>query len=82
MNYGRARAAVGNLMPQLERIFVIRKRDIDVSCDFTASESRVTARLDATITLGRLLGLAAVYGVRGMKEYLKFSKKRKGGAVK
>lgn len=82
VNYGRARAAVGNLMPQLERIFVIRKRDIDVSCDFTASESRVTARLDATITLGRLLGLAAVYGVRGMKEYLKFSKKRKGGAVK
>ena len=28
VNYGRIWAAVGNLMPQLERLFVIRKRDI------------------------------------------------------
>ena len=30
VNYGRAWAAVGNLMPQLERLFVIKKRDIQV----------------------------------------------------
>ena len=28
VNYGKAWAAVGNLMPQLDRIFVIRKRNI------------------------------------------------------
>ena len=30
VNYGRIWAAVGNLMPQLERLFVIKKRDIKV----------------------------------------------------
>ena len=81
VNYGRAWAAVGNLMPQLERLFVIKKRDIQVECDFTAEETRVIAHMDITITLGRLIALAVVYGLRGLKEFLSISKKRKGGAV-
>ncbi len=81
LNYGRAWAALGNLMPQLEKCFVIQKREIEVECDFTASETLVLARLDVTITLGRLLSLVAVYGVRAVKEFLKFKKKRKGGAA-
>ncbi|MGN0977497.1 MAG: DUF2953 domain-containing protein [Faecousia sp.] len=81
VNYGRAWTAVGNLLPQLERLFVIKKRDIQVECDFTASETLVIARLDVTITLGRLLSLAVRYGVRALKEFLTIKKKRKGGAV-
>ena len=81
VNYGRAWAAVGNLMPRLERLFVIKKRDVEVECDFTASETLVIARLDLTVTLGRLLGLAIVYGIRALKEFLKLQKKRKGGAT-
>lgn len=69
ISYGRAWAALGNLMPQLEQLFVIRKRDVEVECDFTASESKCIARLDVTITLGRTLVLAAVYGIRVLKEY-------------
>ena len=80
VNYGRAWAALGNLMPQLERLFKIKKRDVEVECDFTASEPTVIARVDLTITLGRLLSLAAVYGIRALKEFLKLKKKRKGGA--
>lgn len=80
VNYGRIWAAVGNLMPQLERLFVIKKRDIQVECDFTASETCVVAHLDITITLGRLLALALVYGVRVLIEFL--SMKRKGGGEK
>ena len=80
VNYGRIWAAVGNLMPQLERLFVIKKRDIQVECDFTASETCVVAHLDITITLGRLLVLALVYGVRVLIEFL--SMKRKGGGEK
>ena len=80
VNYGRIWAAVGNLMPQLERLFVIKKRDIQVECDFTASETCVVAHLDITITLGRLLVLALVYGVRVLIEFL--SMKRKGGGIK
>ena len=82
VNYGKTWAAVGNLLPALERWFVIKKRNVEVECDFTASETLVTARLDISITLGRLLSLVAVYGVRAVKEFFVFQKKRKGGAVK
>ena len=82
VNYGRTWTAVGNLMPQLDRLFVIKKRDVEVECDFTASETTVIARVDITITLGRLLALVTVYGIRAVKEYLQIRKKRKGGAVK
>ena len=82
VNYGKAWAALGNLLPRLERVFVIQKRDLEVECDFTANETLVIARLDLSITLGRLLALGIVYGFRAMIEFLKIKKKRKGGAVK
>ena len=82
VNYGKTWTAVGNLLPALERWFVIKKRDVEVECDFTASETKVIARLEITITLGRLLSLLAVYAVRGIKEFIVFRNKRKGGACK
>ena len=82
LNYGRAWAAVGNLVPMLERSFVIKKKDIEVECDFTTIETLIVARLDITITLGRMIALAVVNGIRGLREFLKIMKKRKGGAVK
>ena len=82
VNYGRAWAAVGNLMPRLERVFVIRKRNIEVECDFTSAKTLVTARLDLTITLGRIIGTAVFYGVKALIEFLKIKNKRKGGASK
>lgn len=81
-NYGRAWAAVGNLFPRLERWFVIKKRDVAVECDFTADKTLITARLDITITLGRLIALVVRYGIRALKDYLNISKRRKGGAQK
>lgn len=81
ISYGRAWAALGNLMPQLEQLFRIQKRDVEVECDFTASETRCVARLDVTITLGRLLALSVVYGIRALKEYKTMQTKRKGGAA-
>lgn len=83
LNYGRAWEALGNLMPKLEKWFVIKKRDLDVQCDFTASETVIYARLDITITLGRLLSLVVVYAVRALIKFLKIKKMRKqneGGA--
>ena len=82
VNYGRAWAALGNLMPRLEQWFVIKKRDIEVECDFETTEILVIAHLDLTITLGRLLAAAVKFAVRALIEYLKLKKKRKGGAVK
>lgn len=80
VNYGRTWAAVGGIMPRLEELFVIKKRDVQVECDFTASKTLVVARLDMTITLGRMIALAATYGVKALRELLKIKNKRKGGA--
>jgi hypothetical protein len=79
INYGKAWAAVGNLWPRLETWFVIKKRNVEVECDFEGSETTVFARLDLTITLGRILSLVVRYAIRGLKEFLNFRKKRKGG---
>ena len=82
VNYGRANAALGNLWPRLERCFVIGKRDVQIECDFEASQTLVTARADITITLGRLLWLTVYYTVRALKQYLQIKKSREGGASK
>ena len=71
----------GNLMPQLERVFIIQKRNVEVECDFTADKTRVIARLDLSITLGRILGLVFVLIGRAIVELIKIVMKRKGGAV-
>lgn len=81
VNYGRAWAALGNLLPLLEKAFVIKKRDCEVECDFTADETLVTAQMDVTIRLGRMLSMTVVYGIRVIKDLLVLKKKRKGGAV-
>ncbi len=81
-NYGRAWAAIGNLVPQLERFFVIKKRDLQVECDFTAEKTLIFAHLELTITLGRLVRLAVVYGIKLLRQYLNIQKSRKGGATK
>lgn len=80
ISYGKAWAALGNIMPHLENIFVIKKRDLQVECDFTADQTTIYARADVTITLGWLLVLVVRYGIRGLREFLKIQNKRKGGA--
>ena len=81
INYGRAWTALGNLWPRLEEFLVIQKRDVQIECDFTSNETRIWARLDLTITLGRLTVLGVVYGIRALKEFMKLRKQSKGGAT-
>lgn len=69
VNYGRAWAALGNLMPQLERAFIIKKRDVEVQCDFLSENTTIVFAMDLTVTLGRLLSLAVVYGIRVIKQF-------------
>lgn len=80
-NYGKAWSALGSLWPQLERFLVIKKRDVKIQCDFEADATLVDAKLELTITLGRLLALVVVYAIRFLKEFMNFKKKRKGGAT-
>ena len=80
LNYGRAWEAIGNLWPRLEQMMVIQKRDINIQCDFEGDKTLIYTRLDISITLGRLLGIAVRYGWRALVTFLKIRKKRKGGA--
>ena len=82
LHYGKAWASVGNIMPLLERIFVIKKRNVQVQCDFTADAATIVARLDLTITVGRLVGITVKYGFQALREFLKIKNKNKGGAEK
>lgn len=78
IRYGRAWAIIGVVMPHLERIFVIKKRDIGAELDYNEKENmRVDAHLLTTITVGRALALLVYAGVR----YLKITNgMKKGGA--
>lgn len=82
VNYGKAWAAVGNLMPRLERYFVIKKREINVNCDFTAEQTLVYVRMELTLNLWRILSLVLPHGWRAIRTYLKINEKKKGGAVR
>ena len=80
VNYGRAWAALGALTPQLERLFVIKKRNLSVDCDFAGDKTRIYAKVKATITLGRTLHLLSRHGIKVIKEFLELKKLQKGGA--
>ncbi|MBR7179577.1 MAG: hypothetical protein IKD27_08715 [Oscillospiraceae bacterium] len=80
INYGRMNASMAGLITQLERVFVIKKRDVHIDCDFTANKTVILARLDLTITLGRILYIAVYHGVRALMTFLKIKKQQEGGA--
>ena len=73
-NYGRAWAALGNLMPLIDRAFVIKKRNLDIRCDFCGEETTVSFAVDLTITVGRIVSLLVVYGIRMLKQFLSLKK--------
>ena len=77
MNYGRAQAVLGAVYPRLRQGFRIQKENVGVSCDFTQDKMCVTAVLHIRVLVGDLLHLALVYGVKGLKAFLAFRKKRK-----
>ena len=81
INYGRACAALGGLEPQLDRFFVIRKKDIQVECDFVEEKTKIYAGVDLTITLGRLLALCVRHGWRALRAFIKINNERKGGVL-
>ena len=68
MNYGKAQMIIAGLLPQLERIFNIKKKKIDVACDFFAEETMLYARADLRMPLARLLGALVDFIAAEMKK--------------
>ena len=80
VNYGRGWALLGNIMPLLDAALYIKKRDLEVECDFLAEQTTITARIDISITIGRTMSLLVIHGIPVLREFLKIMNTRKGGA--
>lgn len=80
INYGRAWAAIGVITPCLERLFVIKKRDIQPVLDYDAPQLQVDVRAEFTMTIGRILALGLRAGLKFLKLIVNKKKNDKGGA--
>lgn len=81
IKYGGAWTVLGNILPLLDRYFVIRKRDLEILCDYTSGQTKIYAEIDFTITVGNILAIAGYHGIRFLRKFLKIMNKRKGGAM-
>lgn len=79
IHYGRAWAAVGSLLPQLERLFQIKKRNVEIACDYVADETAVLGHVHISILPIRLIALVVRFGIRMLKQYSTIKNQRKGG---
>lgn len=80
IKYGQACGMMAGFLPQLDRFFIIKKQDVDISCDFEATETLVTAKLYISVTVGRLFSLLLNHGMKFIKNDIKTKNQRKGGA--
>ena len=80
LNYGKAWAALGNVVALLENAFVIKNRDLEVECDFQSDSTTIVGGVDLSITVGHIFALLIMQGVPVVKELMKILKLRKGGA--
>lgn len=63
IEYGGAWAAIGSFLPLMEEAFNLKKRELDVDCNFSGETTSLDARLDISIGLGRLLLCLIRYGM-------------------
>lgn len=76
IRYGQAWAVISAVMPQLERFFRIRRRDVRPVCDFTATQMRMLAEIRLTIRTGTLVRLGVQYGFRTIAFFMKQKRKK------
>ena len=79
LNYGKGWAVLGNLMPLLDRVLIIKKRNLEVECDFTAKKTTIIAGADLILRVWQLAVLVVAHGPGIIKEYSSIVNKRKGG---
>lgn len=81
INYGRAWAALGNIMPLLERCFVIKRRNLSISCDYTADSTLINGYINVTISVAQVLSIGVYHGVKLLRKYFQITKNAKDGAT-
>lgn len=74
LNYGRYWVALGNLMPHLESWFTIRRRNLEIACDYTSTDTKIDASIDLRLSFAVLLRMALYHGFRIFVKYYKITK--------
>ncbi len=74
------RGPSGATEPQLDRALRIRRKDIQIFCDFTAENTEAYLRLDLVLCPARLLGLMLRQGPALLRVYRE-QKPKKGGVT-
>ena len=70
MGFGAGNAALGMLWPIFEHNFHVKKHDLRVDVDFERKTPALTAQAQATLTIGQIVSLGLVLGVKALKIYL------------
>lgn len=79
IGYGAGQAALGAVWPLLERVLDIRRRDVGVAVDFRSTAPVIYARGSLSFTVGQLLTLGVVSGVKALRAFLRVRRARKKG---
>ena len=67
-------------MPYDKNNTIIKKRDLEVECDFLAEQTTINFKIDISITVGRIISLLIINGIPVLREFMKIMNNRKGGA--
>jgi hypothetical protein len=68
--YGLAHAALGTLWPLIDHAFYVKEHELRVDLDYDRQSPALQARVQATLTLGQILGLALGLGAQALRIYL------------
>lgn len=71
IQYGRSWAILGNILPLLEQTLQIKRRNLEVECDYTSANTLIVARINAVLSVGSAIHLACKYGIIVLKRYFK-----------
>lgn len=77
LQYGGAWTAIGCLLPVLEEAFVLKKRELDVDCNYSGDKTTLDAELDITIGLGRLIFCLIRYVMPALEQPVNINTERR-----
>lgn len=81
LNYGRAWAILANIVPQMDRYFTIKKRDLEIECDYVAESTKIDGYIYMTIAVWEILSIGIFHGIKVLRKYLQITRKAKDGAI-
>lgn len=77
MAYGAAAAGVGMFLPLLEENLRVRKKDIQITCDFEKTESQIFLEIQVSALVFQLL----IIGIKVLRGFLRLRKQHDQEAV-